>query len=307
MLLTLLLLASLPTFPQTADSSQPEGTISGTVLDEPGDPFKGVTVCTYMIGAPSGSKEARGDCPVTTDQAGEFRIDHMAMGTFGVEAIKPEDGYIAFAGTSVIKMVTLTPSQLSATVALKLGPKPGVLLPSVKDKLTGEPIISFQVSWEISDGPKGSHSGGETIGPGIKRAIVPPEKYFRLTISAPGYKKWIYHDPSDPSRPALIRFQAGEEKELLVELEPQESTPAQPQGRIIGALWSTTPTSLSAALVYVRQSCGHNQQTLLAAARKPTIKVISILPFLYRSTGFPLKIHNLDTRDLIGRWRRVFV
>ena len=221
MLLTLLLLASLPTFPQTADSSQPEGTISGTVLDEHGDAFKGVTVCTYMIGAPSGSKEARGDCPVTTDQAGQFRIDHMAMGTFGVEAIKPEDGYIAFAGTSVTKMVTLTPSQSSATVALKLGPKPGVLLPSVKDKLTGEPIITFQVSWKISDSPNRSRSGGQTITQGIKRAIVPPEKYFLLTISASGYKDWIYHDPSDPSRPALIRFQPGEEKELLVELEPE--------------------------------------------------------------------------------------
>jgi len=220
-LLTLLLLASLPTFPQAADSSQPEGTISGTVLDEHGDPFKGVTVCTYMIGAPSGSKEGRGDCPVTTDQAGQFRIDHVAMGTFGVEAIKPEDGYIAFAGTSAKKMVTLKPSQLSATAALKLGPKPGVLLfSSVKDKLTGEPIMSFQVSWEISE-PNGSISGGETIGQGIKRTIVPPEKYFRLTISAPAYKKWIYHDPSDPSRPALIRFQPGEEKELFVELEPQ--------------------------------------------------------------------------------------
>ena len=32
MLLTLWLLASLPTFPQTADSSQPEGTISGTCV-----------------------------------------------------------------------------------------------------------------------------------------------------------------------------------------------------------------------------------------------------------------------------------
>src|SRR4051812_27838316 len=174
MLLTLFLLASLPTFPQAADSSQPEGTISGTVLDEHGQPFKGVRVCTYMIGAPSGSKEARGDCPATTDEVGEFRIDHVAMGTFGVEAIKPEDGYVAFAGTSVKKMVTLTLSQSSATVALKLGPKPGVLLPSVKDKLTGEPIISFQVSWEISDSPQGSHSGGQTITQGIKRAIVPP-------------------------------------------------------------------------------------------------------------------------------------
>lgn len=224
MLLTLLLLASLPAIPQTADSSQPEGTISGTVLDEHGDPFKGVTVCTYMIGAHPGSKEARGDCPVTTDQAGQFRIDHMAMGTFGVEAIKPEDGYIAFAGTSVKKVVILTLSQLSATVALRLGPKPGVLLPNVKDKLTGQPIMSFQFNWEISDSDSPNSSslgGGQTIEQGMKRALVPPERFLLLTISAPGYEKWIYRDPFDPSRRGLIRLHPGEEKELPVELEPQ--------------------------------------------------------------------------------------
>ena len=71
-----------------------------------------------------------------------------------------------------------------------------------------------------SDEP-GSSSGGQAIRPGIERAIVPPEKYLVLTISARGYKKWIYHDPSDPSRPAFIRLQSGEVKELLVELEPQ--------------------------------------------------------------------------------------
>jgi hypothetical protein len=177
-----------------------------------------------MIGAPPGSKEARGDCPVTTDQGGQFRIEHMAMGTFGVEAIKPEDGYIAFAGTSVKKLVTLTPSRLSATVALKLGPKPGVLLPDVKDKLTGQPILSFQFNWEISDSDRpntSSSGGGQTIEQGMKRALVPPEKFLLLTISAPGYKKWIYRDPSDLSRRGVVRLQPGEEKELPVELEPQ--------------------------------------------------------------------------------------
>ena len=220
--LTLLLIASLPTFPQIANSSQPEGTISGTVLNEHGQPFKGVQVCTYMIGAPSGSREARGDCPAaTTDDAGQFRIDHVAMGTFGVEAIKPDQGYIAFAGTSVREMVTLTPNHSSATVVLKLGPKAGVLIPNVKDRFTGEPVKDFQVNWTIVDSDEASSiSGGETI-IGIRRTIVPPEKYLVLTISARGYKKWIYHDPSDPSRPAFIRFQPGEEKELLVELEPQ--------------------------------------------------------------------------------------
>jgi hypothetical protein len=221
--LTLLLLASLPTFPQAGNSSQPEGTISGTVLDENGQPFKGVQVCTYMRDAPSGSKESRGDCPAaTTDGAGQFRIDHVKMGATSVEAIKPEDGYIAFAGTSVIEEVTLTPNQLSATVVLKLGPKAGRVIPTVTDKFTGAPITDFEVGWTIfnSDAPNSSISGGQPIRKGIRGAIVPPEKDLVLTIYARGYKKWIYHDPSDPSRPAFLRLRGGEEKELVVELEP---------------------------------------------------------------------------------------
>jgi hypothetical protein len=147
------------------------------------------------------------------------------MGAVSVEAIKLEDGYVAFAGTSVTAEVTLTPNQPSATVVLKLGPKAGVLLPSVKDKFTGRSITDFQVSWLIvdSDKPSGSFSGGQAIREGERRAIVPPEKYLVLTISARGYKKWVYHDSSDPSRPAFIHLEPSEERELLVELEPQET------------------------------------------------------------------------------------
>jgi hypothetical protein len=222
--LTLTLLTSLPTFSQTSNSSQPEGTISGTVLNENGQPFKGVQVCTYRRDAPANSREARGDCPAaTTDESGQFRIDHVAMGATTVEAIKPEDGYIAFAGTTVIQEVTLTPNQRSATVVLKLGPKAARVLPSVTDKFTGKPIVDFEVSWTIfdSDAPNSSTSSGQAIRRGTRGAIVPPEKFLVLTISARGYKKWFYRDPSDPSRPAFLRLQPGEEKELLVELEPQ--------------------------------------------------------------------------------------
>ena len=199
------------------------------MLDQYGRPFKDVEVCTYMPDAPPGSKEARGSCRVTTDDAGQFRIDHVAMGKFEVEAIKPEDGYVAFAGTSVKKVVTLTSNQLTATVVLKLGPKPGVLLPTVKDKITGQPIMNFQVGWEILDSTNTnrSYSGGQIIEQGTDRAIVPPGKLLRITISARGYTKWTFRDPSDLSRPGSILLQPGEEKELLVELEPQ--APASPR------------------------------------------------------------------------------
>ena len=221
--LAFLLLASLPAFSQAANSSHGDGMISGTVLDASGEPFKGVQVCTYMQGAPSGSTESRGACSATSDEAGQFHIDHVEMGVITIEAIKPEDGYVAFAGTSVTKQVTLTPTQLSATVVLKLGPKAGVLIPRVKDRLTGKPIVDFEVAWRIfdSDEAAGDYSGGQHVGHGTKNAIVPPEKYLVLTISARGYKKWIYCDPSDPSKPAFLRLQSGEEKELVVELEPK--------------------------------------------------------------------------------------
>jgi hypothetical protein len=223
MWLTLLLVASLPTFAQTADPSRLEGTISGTVFDEHGEPFKGVQVCTYMRGAPSGSREARGDCPATTDEAGQFSIHHLAMGAISVEAIKLDDGYVAFAGTSVKDEVTLTPNQPLATVVLKLGPKPAVILPSVKDGSTGETVLVFQVGWAISnrDKPNSNYSGGQTISQVNERALVPPDKSLVLTISASGYKTWVYHAPFDPSRSATIRLQPGEEKKLLVQLEPQ--------------------------------------------------------------------------------------
>ena len=222
LLLTLLLPASLPASPQAAGSSQTEGLISGTVLNEKGQPFQGVQVCTYMPYAPPNSKESRGDCLVTTDQAGHFDIDHVELGVIAVEAIKPEDGYIAFAGTSVKEVVTLSQEQRSATVILKLGPKAARLIPTVTDKLTGKPVTDYAVSWTIFDEDSTS-SGGQSTSGGSRDALLPPEKYLMLSISAPGYRHWFYHDPSEPSRPAFVRFESGEEKELLVELEPTAS------------------------------------------------------------------------------------
>jgi len=175
--------------------------------------------------APSGSVESRGGCSAITDEAGQFRIEHVMMGTFGVEAIKPEDGYVAFAGTSVKETVTITPNQSSATVLLKLGAKPGMVLPTVTDKVTGRPVMNFNFGWAIYDPERlnGSVSGGQAMGHGDKYALVPPEKLLVLRVVASGYKEWSYRDPSDSSRPAAVRLHASEVKELFVELEPEET------------------------------------------------------------------------------------
>jgi hypothetical protein len=80
-------------------------------------------------------------------------------------------------------------------------------------------VLGYLIVWFVSAGV--AFLGGQTISQVNERALVPPDKYLALTISASGYKTWVYHDPSDPSRPATIRLQPGEEKKLLVQLEPQ--------------------------------------------------------------------------------------
>jgi hypothetical protein len=144
------------------------------------------------------------------------------MGTFALEAVKDED-YIAFPDANVYEVVTLTPNQRAASVVLKFGPKAGRLLPSVTDKVTGKPIVDCELDWRIFDpeNPGSIMRGDQLIRQGERVALVPPRKYLIVTISAPGYKTWHYQDSSDPSRPAFIRLQGGEEKELVLELEPQ--------------------------------------------------------------------------------------
>jgi len=227
LVVTLWLFSTLAAFPQTTDANGPEGVIGGTVLDEQGQPIKGAQVCTMVTQA--SSRGTRSKCSAATDAAGQFQIDHVAMGATGVAAGKAEDGYVTYYGTGAgTETVTLTPEQPSAQVVLKFGPRQAILVPSVKDKFTGKPITEFSISWTIidPDEPNRASSGSAGISRWTTHTVLPAEKYLVLGISARGYKRWHYSDPSDPSRPGLLLLQSGERREMAVELEPQAAEPA---------------------------------------------------------------------------------
>jgi Carboxypeptidase regulatory-like domain len=197
--LTLLLLSALVAFPQATDSSGAEGVITGIVLDEQGQPIKEaqIVITLWRISG-DGSIQGQGKDGGTTDEAGRFRVDHVPMGKISVEASKHEEGYPPhFGGPGGIETVTLTPGQPVAEVVLKLGPKAGMLLPTVKDKRTGKPINDFLVHWVVIDPnePNQMASGSAGVSRWTRSVTLPPEKDLIVTISKRGYKKWLYGDP----------------------------------------------------------------------------------------------------------------
>ncbi len=215
-LLCLLLLAASICYCQSGD-----GTITGTVVNEQGDPVSGATIwCSVNEGQQTTSKGSG-----LSDKAGKFQVQHLPWNTYSVSASKSADGYQR--SQAEPESVTLTPEQLSATVVVKLGPKEAMLVPTVVDKITREPVFDFSVHWTVEafDGQgQYNQSASSGVSRWTKQVLLPANKDVMLHVTKPGYRTWWYMDPSQPNGPGILRLQSGETKQLTIELEPASAT-----------------------------------------------------------------------------------
>jgi hypothetical protein len=134
----LLVLFALPTYAQggqASSSAQPEGTISGFVLDPHDRIVEHASVCTRSFS----NNETMTNCRTLTDQNGRFTIEHVPMDSYSVVAAKEEDGYSMVEQIPGQKVV-LTADRPLAQLTLKLGPRSGRLIGTARDKGTGKPI-----------------------------------------------------------------------------------------------------------------------------------------------------------------------
>jgi hypothetical protein len=202
-----------------------EGTITGTVVDEQGTPISGATVwCSVDEGQHMNSTSSG-----LSDKTGKFQIEHLPWNTYTISATKHADGY---GGSSqlVSEPVILTSEHPSATVVVKLGPKEGILLPTVSDKVTGERLFDFTVHSTVEEFEGQTHntsSGNWGVSRWTKQVLLPSNKDVMLHITKPGYRPWWYMDPSQPNGPGILRLQPGEVRELNIELEPNPKATSQ--------------------------------------------------------------------------------
>jgi hypothetical protein len=204
-----------------SEQPQPGGTITGTVTNDDGEPIQGASLCTevtYEHGSGTSCGRAQ------TDARGQFSI-RVPLGEIGIYAQKTDGGYwprsiemrMPKTGRMIgIKTVTLTHEVPTATVKLKIGPRPATLKFEVKHKSTGKPVEMYHVRWIGVD----NAMMNAFEGPAPRDLAIPPGVDVIVTIHAEGYRRWFYLDPST-SQPTL-RLASGEVKELDVELEPEE-------------------------------------------------------------------------------------
>jgi uncharacterized surface anchored protein len=215
LLIVLLLMTPPLVYAQSAKQSSAVGRIVGTVLNEAGQLVDHARVCTSIT---SGANTEI-NCRVSTDKDGRFQIEHLRTGTYNVFAQKEEEGY-TISNQSPGQKVEITIEQSFAIVTIRLRPKGGILVGSVKDKTSGKPVEAIAVRYLAVD--KGD--AGFTRANGNFQITVPTATDLIIVVSAEGYKGWVYTDPSDPSHPVL-RLASGEQRLLDIELEPLSKEP----------------------------------------------------------------------------------
>ena len=234
--ITLMLFFVLPALSQVGGQTQLEGQIVGTVLDEHNQPVSGAHVAGLMLVEHKDPTQdalcnnvffintgKTGNCLAITDETGQYHLDHLPMGTFLLIASKEEDGYPRYFEGRERQTVTLTPGYPVRTVIAKLGQQEGILAPSVKDKVTGEPVKKFRVKFELENADPSREAGRSIMfGRAMTRTCIPVDRGLSIEVSATGYKKWVYVDPSNPSAKFPVRVQRGEIKSLDIELQPEE-------------------------------------------------------------------------------------
>ena len=116
-------------------TAQRSGRITGTVLDENGQVFGEVNVCLRMR---SGNNTAITCNLARTDKNGQFEIKNLG-GHLRSFRCKEEQGY-SIDNQNPGERVDLTAQNPAAEVTVYLRPRGGVLLGSVIDKFTGQPL-----------------------------------------------------------------------------------------------------------------------------------------------------------------------
>jgi Carboxypeptidase regulatory-like domain len=202
-------------------SAELPGTISGTVVNERGQPVAATQVSIDPL-----DNRPRADLVrmVETDRNGHFVMNDLELGSYKVFAMKEDSGYpntsFAFYSNHVFPTATLTAGNPVADVIVAIGPPAGVVKGSVKDRFTNKPISASFLLRRASN-PDNWISLGQ---PPEYRVLIPPSTEVWFEVSAPGYKTSYYGGRSDALKRSPIRLGSHQKTEIDIQLEPEEQS-----------------------------------------------------------------------------------
>jgi hypothetical protein len=194
------------------------GSISGTVVDEAGNPVERATVQFYDgFGMPIRLRT------VHTDHAGHFVAYTLHPGEWALYPSKIEDGYAdQIYGTGVSPNFHPTHATVQANtettgLILHLPPKSAILHIEVMDADTNRPLRSMEVDVQSIEPGRQMVSGKEgwvhNRRPAPGNILITPG-VVRLTVTSLGYEKWTAGDDSRH----FLTLRSGERREFIVKL-----------------------------------------------------------------------------------------
>jgi len=167
------------------------GAVQGKVVDELGKPLPGAKVYAEPVkteDAPTGKLLF-----VTTDENGDFTLEHLVTGENVIcaskeEAFYPDTGTAALAtDLSALPRVHVEESKLTPSITVRLI-KGGKLTGSILDALSGHPVKDSRIRLTRGDDPRLYISTGPDEQAHFE--FVVPSKPFRVEVTASGYKTW---------------------------------------------------------------------------------------------------------------------
>lgn len=191
--------------------------VSVRVLTEDGHPVSDASVYLASLNGVAVGRPA----PVTTDEAGVFKINVKEPGTYVIHAFKPEAGYpdVIFAFDLAPRQalrrqpINILKGQSLSNVDVTLGPRSGVLHFKVVDERTGQPLATADYKLCQVQAPENcvnSRAVGE-----FDTSV--PATEISVQISSPGYSKTTYMEKNRP----FVMIKPGEDRTLVVRLSPQ--------------------------------------------------------------------------------------
>jgi hypothetical protein len=212
------------------------GVINGTVTYEGGSPVKGATITAHPKGRPIAAQLPWAE----SDPTGHFeiKIPRDWFGEFSVTAKKVDEDYPdmnwPLYNDGKLQTVTLTASQPTATLTIRLGPKTAVLFGTVADALTDAPLNPCAALGRAGD-PRSRLSGTGLVNAKY-RLLVPSNADVLIKIWLDGYKSWYYPGTTDESQGRPVRLKPGEETELNIRLTPDGNAQPEECGMPVGTV-----------------------------------------------------------------------
>lgn len=200
---------------QQQQPTGPNGTIYGVVLDQNGEPAKGIG----LIAAPLGVALAAMLPTTMTNDAGEYRFERLPWwGRYTVYADDEKAGYSSIstgpAGNNHPPEVEISPENPTAQLKVYLRSPTGFVKIHLTNRRTGSVISGMKIAVFRMDEPE---SPFFTMSCGSDHVIlVPPDQNLLLHVTSDGFREW--DESIKTGKP--INVASGTRLSLAVQLEP---------------------------------------------------------------------------------------